>query len=123
MLAQEAPQPFGLLALLEPDAAQFAAQPAIKATPLAVRACLTEVRHPPGQIGVRLADHLRQANRPIALGDLPQARRAALEALRRNAECAARVQPVAEELAFPDRSNGALLPVDPEPQAAFEEAR
>ena len=109
MLAQEAPQPFGLLALLKPHAAQLAAQPAIEAAQLAVRACMTEVRHPSGQVGIRLADHLPQADRPVALGDLTQARLGTLEALRRDAKCAARTPPVAEELAFCDWGDGALL--------------
>src|SRR5439155_4042592 len=59
----------------------------------------------------------------VALGDLAQASLGALEALRRDAERATRVQPVAEELAFPDQGDSALLLVDLEPRAAFEEAR
>jgi hypothetical protein len=56
-----------LLALLEPHATQLAAQPAIKAAQFAVRVCMAELREPSGQKGIRLADHLRQANRPMRL--------------------------------------------------------
>src|SRR5205807_7739861 len=42
-------------------------------------------------------------------------------AFRRNAEGAVGVQPVAEEFALLDWGDGALLLVDAEPQAAFQE--
>src|SRR5262249_9725827 len=122
VLAQEAPQPLRLLALFEPHAAQLAAQPAIKAAQLTVRACMTEIRYRSAQVGICLADHLRQADRPIAFGDPAQAILGALQALRRDAESAVGAQPVAEKLAFLDRGNGALLLIDPQPQAASEKA-
>jgi hypothetical protein len=66
--------------IAEPHAAQLAAQPAPglrrgrrEAAQFAARVCMTEIRDPSGQKGIRLVDHLLQADAPIAFGDLTQA--------------------------------------------------
>ncbi len=66
VLSEELAPSRGLLALFEPHAAQLAAPPAIQAAQLAVCLGVTEGRHPSGQVGIGLVDHLPQADRPVA---------------------------------------------------------
>ncbi len=106
VLSEESAPSRGLLALFEPHAAQLAAPPAIQAAQLAVCLGVTEGRHPSGQVGIGLVDHLPQADR--RLRDLTQARLGALDTLRRDAEGAVCAQPVVEELALPDRGRDAM---------------
>jgi hypothetical protein len=64
---------------------------------------------------------LRQANAPIPTGDLPDSLLRALDALGSDPKLAVQQQPMAEELAFPDRSDGALFAVDAQPKFLFQE--
>jgi hypothetical protein len=60
---------------------------------------------------------------PVASGRPAQAILGPVQAFTPNAQVALLAQPVAEDLAFPDRSDGAFLLVDLEPEPAFQEGR
>ena len=76
----------GALAVLEPDAAQLSPGPRVEALQVALAAGIAEVGHPSRKEAVELRDHARQANAPIALGDLADPLLHAGEARRRDAE-------------------------------------
>ena len=63
---------------------------------------------------------MRQANAPIPTGDLPDFLLRALYALGSDPKLAVQEQPMAEEFAFPNRSDGALFAVHPELEFLFQ---
>src|SRR5690606_26713285 len=96
----------GTLALLEAETAQLAPDPGLEAAQLGLAAGVTEVGDP------------SQGDAPVAPGDLPNPLLQAGRALRGDPQGAIRQEPIAEELARPDRGHGALVPVDLEMQPA-----
>ena len=109
------------LALFETIAAQFAPNPLVQALELkSTRRMAVEVK-PSSQKRVELGDHLRQTHPTVATGNLFDLLLGALDAFGRDSEFAVQQQPMAEELSFSDRSDGALFPVHPEMQLPFQE--
>src|SRR5208282_2551786 len=110
------------LTALELHATQLATEPSVEVAQRALALGVAIVRHPACGEAVHLLDHpFQRAVAPVAARDLSQAVLGAGQALAPDAKCAPSPQTVAEELAFPDRGNGALLPVDLEPKLAFQE--
>jgi hypothetical protein len=63
---------------------------------------------------------LRETHTPSPTSDLPDLLLGAMDALGRDPEFAVQKQPMAEKLTFPDRSDGALFAVHPEPEFRFQ---
>jgi len=75
---------------------------------------------PSNQEQVEFDDHLGQTNASIPTGDLPDFLLRTLDALGRDPELSVQKQPMAEKLAFPDRSDGTLFAVDAQPEFSFQ---
>ncbi len=84
---------------------------------------VAEVRHPARKERVQLGDHPAQLHSPVSPGDPADALLGPLKTHRGHAQAAARQQPVAQELAFPDERHRTLLPVHAELEFAFQEPR
>src|SRR5271166_1395819 len=112
------------LAALQLHTAQLATEPSIEVAQRAVALSVAVIHHPTGGKGVHLFDHPSEGTVPaIATGDLAQAILGAGQTFAPDAKRASFAQTVAEELAFPDRGDGALLPVDLEPEPVLQERR
>jgi hypothetical protein len=107
------------LALLEAITAQFAPNPLVHALEFKPNAASGSRSHPTrNKLSSTMTCAKTHAPRPA--GNLPDLLLGAIYAFGRDPEFAVQKQPMAEELAFPDRSDGALFTVHPELEFLFQ---
>src|ERR1700746_3148022 len=104
--AEEVRNRLAALALFEAIAAQFAPNPLVQALEFKPTGRVAVVVEPPNQEQVEFDDHLSQTNASIPTGDLPDFLLRPFDALGGDPELAVQQQPMAEELTFPDPSDG-----------------
>ena len=107
-------------ALLEAIAAQLSPSPYIQALQLKPTGRVAVVVDPPHQEQIEFDNHLGPANTPMATGDLPDFLLRAFDALGSDPQFTVQQQPMAEEFAFPNRSDGALFAVNAQPELLFQ---
>ncbi len=101
-------------ALFETIAAQLPPNPLVHALEFKPACRKAVAGEPSNQKQVEFDDHLHEANAPVSTGNLPDLLLRASYAPGRDPELTVQQQPMAEELAFPNRSDGALFTVHPE---------
>jgi len=106
--------------LLETVTAQPAPNPLVHADKFAPERRKAVVDEPAHKKQVEFDNDLREANAPRPAGNLPDLLLGAINAFGRDPEFTVEEQPMAEELPFPDRSDGALFAVYPELEFPFQ---
>src|SRR5580704_6531630 len=108
-------------ALLEAKTAQLTPNPFVQTQQSSPTCRITVVVDPSTLERIEFGDHLRKAHAPIPTGDLADFLLGAFDALGSDPKLTVQEEPMAEELAFPYRSDGALFAVDAQPEFPFQE--
>ena len=108
------------LALFETIAAQLSPNPGVQALEVKPACRIAVVGDPSHQEQIEFDDDTRETNAPVAAGDLPDFLLRALDTLGSDPKFTVQEEPMAEELAFPDRSDGTLFAVDAQPEVLLD---
>jgi hypothetical protein len=108
------------LALFETVTAPPASNPLIHAGEFTTKRRAAIAGEPAHKKQVEFDDDPRGVHAPCPAGNPPDLLPGAMNAFGRDPEFAVQKQPVAEELAFPDRGNGALFAVYPKLEFLFQ---
>jgi len=117
---EESSEGLPALALFETIAAQLSPNPFVQALEVKPTGRIAVVEDPSNQEQVEFDNHPRQTNAPITTGDLADFLLSALDALGSDPKLTVQEEPMAEELAFPDRSDRTLETVDAQPEFLFQ---
>ncbi len=119
-LLEESSEGLPAFALFETIAAQLSSNPFVQALEVEPTCRVAVVGDPSNEEQVEFDNHTRQTNAPVTTGDLPDFLLSAFDALGSDPKLAVQEEPMAEELAFPYRSDRTLFAVDAQPELLFQ---